>query len=140
MFSPLDISTSGLVAQRQRMEAIAGNIANMSTTRNEAGQPQPYQPRYAVFQADASTGNSEGAVGVRVAEVQTDTREPLWKFQPGHPDALTQGPRQGYVAYPNINMINEFVDATAASRAYEANVAVIEMSKGLGQQTLRILG
>ena len=140
MFAAMDISTSALVAQRMRLHAIAGNIANLSTTRNEAGQSRPYQPRYAVFQTDDEVGTRYGASGVKVASIETETAEPLWKYQPAHPDAVQSGPKKGYVAYPNINMINEFVDATEATRAYEANVAVVEMTKGLGQQTLRILG
>ncbi|MEX0586090.1 MAG: flagellar basal body rod protein FlgC [Pirellulales bacterium] len=139
MFTALDLSTSGLVAQRARLNAIAGNIANMSTTRNEAGEAKPYQPRYVIFETDDARTTSEGAVGVRVASVETEEAEPLWKFQPGHPDAVKEGPRRGYVAYPNINMINEFVDATEATRAYEANVGVIEATKSMAQQTLRIL-
>jgi flagellar basal-body rod protein FlgC len=139
MLTALDISTSGLVAQRARLNAVAGNIANLSTTRNEAGEAKPYQPRYAIFETDDDRATSEGAVGVKVASIETETKEPLWKYQPGHPDAAKSGPRRGYVAYPNINMINEFVDATEATRAYEANVGVIEATKSMAQQTLRIL-
>jgi flagellar basal-body rod protein FlgC len=140
MFAALDISTSALVAQRTRLDTISGNIANLATTRNEKGDVQPYQPRYVVFETDDDGGlQANGAVGVKVSAVEIDTREPLWKYQPGHPDAARSGPRKGYVAYPNINLINEFVDATEATRAYEANVGVIEASKAMGQQTLRIL-
>ncbi len=67
MFSALDISTSALVAQRTRMTAIAGNIANISTTHNELGQPEPYKPRYVVFQADNSIGQY-GASGSRLLQ------------------------------------------------------------------------
>ena len=123
-----------------RLHAIAGNIANISTTRNEAGESKAYQPRYAVFQTDDDVGTRYGASGVKVASIETETADPLWKYQPTHPDAVRSGPKTGYVAYPNINMINEFVDATEATRSYEANVAVVEMTKSLGQQTLRILG
>ncbi len=139
MFSAFDISTSALVAQRTRLNAISGNIANMSTTRNEAGEVTPYQPRYVIFRADEDLATSEGAVGVKVESVQIEDVEPLWKYQPGHPDAIAEGERKGYVAYPNVNIINEFVDATEATRAYEANIGVIEITKNLGQQTLRIL-
>ena len=135
MLSALDISTSALVAQRTRLNAIAGNIANLSTTRNEAGESTPYQPRFVVFQTDDSMKGPLGAEGVTVASVEIADVEPRWKFQPGHPDAN----EQGYVAYPNINMTAEFVNALEATRAYEANIGVMEVTKDLGQQTLRIV-
>ena len=138
MFSPLDISTSALVAQRARMNAISGNIANLSTTHNEKGEAAPYQPRFVVFQSDESVG-SKGAMCVKVSSVQTADVDPKYKYEPGHPDAIKDGPHRGYVAYPNINMMMEFTDALEASRAYEANLGVIEITKDIQQQTLRIL-
>ncbi|GAB6165416.1 flagellar basal body rod protein FlgC [Thermostilla marina] len=138
MFSALDVSTSALVAQRVRMTAISSNIANISTTHNEQGEPIPYQPRYVVFEADPSVG-SHGAAGVRVAEVGIDDVEPRYKYEPGHPDAIKSGPMKGYVAYPGIDMMTEFTDALEAARAYEANLGSIEIAKDMAQQTLRIL-
>ncbi|MFO0901318.1 MAG: flagellar basal body rod C-terminal domain-containing protein, partial [Pirellulales bacterium] len=76
-----------------------------------------------------------GAVGVNVSAVETDPRPARLKYQPGHPDANPDG----YVAYPDIDMTVEFVDALEATRAYEANVGVFEITKNLAQQTLRIL-
>jgi flagellar basal-body rod protein FlgC len=141
MISALDISTSALVAQRIRLDAVAGNIANMTAqTRDANGQLSPYQARYVVFQTDESLATSSGAAGVKVAAVETESKEPLYRYQPTHPHAIKQGPRAGYVAYPNVNMMTEMVDALVATRAYEANVGVMEISKGMGQQTLRILG
>ena len=140
MFSALDISTSGLVAQRMRMAAIANNIANISTTTNEAGEAAPYQPRFVVFEADDSLGGPLGAAGVKVASVEIDDVEPRWKWDPGHPQAVQQGEHKGYVAYPGIDMTKEFVDALEAARAYEANIGVMEISRDLAQQTLRLLG
>ena len=139
MISALDISTSALVAQRARLNATASNLANMSTTRNENGDLEPYQARFVVFQTDEELSTQYGAAGVKVASVETDTVEPNYKYQPGHPSAIKQGKWKDYVAYPNINMTTEFVDALEATRAYEANVGVIEVTKNLGQQTLRIL-
>lgn len=139
MISALDISTSALVAQRHRLTAIANNIANLNTTRNEAGEVEPYQARYVTFQTAAAKHGTLGAVGVDVRSVETADAEPLWKFQPDHPDAIADGPRAGYVAYPNINLMEEFTDALTASRAYEANVGVIEVTKDMTQQTLKIL-
>lgn len=139
MISALDISTSALIAQRTRLNAIASNLANMSSIRNEDGQVQPYQSRFVVFQTDDDLSTRQGAAGVKVASVETKEVEPSYKFEPDHPLAIQEGPRAGYVAYPNVNMTAEFVDALEATRAYEANIGVIETSKNLGQQTLRIL-
>ncbi len=140
MIHALDISTSALVAQRTRLNAITGNIANVSTTRNEFGEATPYQARNVVFEVDEEVATSDGGIGVRVSTVAIEDNEPIWRYQPGHPDSQKSGEHQGYVAYPKINLVNEFVDATQATRAYEANLGVIEVTKSLGQQTLRIIG
>lgn len=139
MFNAIDISVSGMVAQRTRLNAISSNIANVSTTHNEAGEAAPYQARFAVFAVDDGVRAPLDAVGVRVASIETSTAEPRWRFQPNHPDAVKEGPRAGYVAYPNIDLTTEFVDSLEATRAYEANLGAIEISKDLAQQTLRIL-
>jgi flagellar basal-body rod protein FlgC len=135
MFSSFDISTSALVAQRARLNAISSNIANMSTTRNELGEPEPYQPRYVTFESDAGINAPGGGRGVKVASVEHSTSPPRMKYEPGHPDA----DELGYVRYPAIDMTMEFVDALEATRAYEANVGVIEVTKNLAEQTLRII-
>jgi flagellar basal-body rod protein FlgC len=139
MINALDISTSALVAQRVRMNAISSNLANMSTTRNEKGELQPYQARYVTFETDDELATSDGAVGVKVAAVETEQIDPIYKFQPQHPHAIREGKWKGYVAYPNVNMTAEFVDALEATRSYEANIGVMEISKSMAQQTLRIL-
>jgi flagellar basal-body rod protein FlgC len=138
MLSALDVSTSALVAQRVRMNAISSNLANMSTTHNEEGEPVPYQPRFVIFQTDDAVG-AHGGAGVKVKSVEIDDAEPLYKYQPNHPDAVKEGPHKGYVAYPNVNMMTEFTDALEAARAYEANLGAIEIAKDMTQQTLRIL-
>ena len=127
MFSSLDVSTSGLVAQRARINAISSNIANMSTTRNEAGELQPYQARFVTFETDNSITTGGGGTGVRVSSVQKSDAPPNLKYEPGHPDAN----KDGMVAYPAINMTHEFVNALEATRSYEANVGVFEVSKAL---------
>jgi flagellar basal-body rod protein FlgC len=139
MFSALDISTSALVAQRVRLNAISTNLANVTTTRSETGELQPFQPRFVVFRTDDTVRSPEGAVGVQISSVATAASEPRWKYQPGHPDAIPDGPRRGWVAYPDINLVEQSVDALEATRAYEANVGVIEITKNLTQTTLRIL-
>jgi flagellar basal-body rod protein FlgC len=138
MFPALDISTSGLVAQRLRINAISSNLANVTTTHNEAGEPQAYQPRFVIFQTDSSVG-AHGAAGVRVSSVETADVEPRLKYEPGHPDAIKEGPNKGYVAYPAVDMMTEFTDALEAARAYEANLGAMEITKDLQQQTLRII-
>ncbi len=139
MASAFDISSSALVAQRVRLNAISSNLANMSSLRNENGDVEPYQARFVVFQTDEDLSTPDGAAGVKVASVETETIEPNYKYQPNHPLAIQQGDHKGYVAYPNINMTAEFVDALEATRAYEANVGVIEATKSMGAQALRIL-
>jgi flagellar basal-body rod protein FlgC len=139
MITALDISTSALVAQRVRLNAISSNIANMSTLRNENGEMEPYKPRYPIFKVDDKIRTEHGAAGVKVERIETEDVEPQYKYQPNHPLAIKEGDKKGYVAYPNINMTREFVDALEATRAYEANIGVMEVSKNLGQQTLRIL-
>lgn len=135
MFSALDVSTSALVAQRMRLNAISSNIANISTTRNENGQPQAYAPKYVTFQTDADLATTGGGMGVKVGTVEESTEPPIVKYEPGHPDADANG----YVAYPNIDMTMEFVDALEATRAYEANIGVIEVTKDMAARSLQIL-
>ena len=139
MISALDISTSALVAQRVRLNAISSNLANMSSVRDEKGDIRPYQARYVVFQPDEQLKTAYGAQGVKVASVETETVEPNYRYEPGHPLAIKEGKWKDYVAYPRINMTAEFVDAIEATRAYEANIGVMEITKSMGQQTLRIL-
>jgi flagellar basal-body rod protein FlgC len=134
MFRSLDISTSGLVAQRQRMNTIAGNIANVNTTRGSDGKPNPFQRRLVTFQAE-STDPAQPGAAVK-SQVEIDKKSPVRiVHQPGHPDA----DKSGNVSYPNVNLLTEFVNATEASRAYEANLAAIEMSKSIANASLRIL-
>jgi flagellar basal-body rod protein FlgC len=135
MFSSLDVSTSGLVAQRTRLNAISSNIANMSTTRNEKGEPQPYQPRYVTFKTDNKLSTPGGGAGVKVGSVEHSNEPPKLKYEPGHPDA----DERGFVHYPAVDMTTEFVDALEATRAYEANIGVIEVTKNMTEQTLRII-
>ena len=134
MFNAIDISTSALVAQRLRMDTISGNIANANTTRDAEGNLSPFQRRFVTFAAD-NHGETRGA-GVQ-AEVQVDdTTPPRRKFEPGHPDA----DQDGYISLPNFDMVTEFVNAMEANRAYEANVAAIDITKQMSQLGLRILG
>jgi flagellar basal-body rod protein FlgC len=139
MISALDISTSALVAQRTRLNAISGNIANMSSLTDETGKPNPYRARQVVFETDPSLSAGEGAAGVRVSEIKSDDAEPLYRYQPNHPLAINEGEHKGYVAYPNIDLTTQMVDALESTRAYEANVGVMEITKDLTRETLTIL-
>jgi flagellar basal-body rod protein FlgC len=136
MLRAIDISTSGLIAQRQRMNTIAGNIANVNTTRDADGNLAPFQRRLVTFSTDDDGAHATGrGVGVEY-QVEVDASvQPRREYEPGHPDADDSG----YVSYPNINLVTEFVNALEASRAYEANVSAIEMSKQIAQLSLRIL-
>jgi flagellar basal-body rod protein FlgC len=123
------------VAQRARLNAISSNIANMSTTRNERGEAEPYQPKYVTFETDTAISTPGGGAGVKIGSVEQSTEPPKMKYEPGHPDA----DERGFVSYPAVDMTMEFVDAIEATRAYEANVGVIEITKNMSDQTLRII-
>lgn len=138
MYTAMDISTSALVAQRTRLNTISGNIANMSTLQNEKGEAAPYQPRFTIFETDEEK-TIEGASGVKMKSIEVEDKEPLYRHDPDHPLAIQEGKWKGYVAYPNINMNEQFVDALEASRAYEANIGVMEVTKSLNEQSLSIL-
>ena len=132
MFGVLDISTSGLLAQRVQMDTIAGNIANMQTTRRADGQPGPYLRRVALL----SNGDGQGGPGVHVQSVVEDRMgKPRLVKDAGHPDADANG----IVAYPNIDPSTEMVNAMVAVRAYEANLTAIEATKSMIASTLRVL-
>jgi len=134
MFEALDISTTGLMAQRQWMNTIAGNIANVNTTRDADGGT--YQRRFVVFNADTSQSEAETR-GIPVQfEVNIDQSPPRQVYDPGHPDADKE---TGMVSYPSFDIVTEFVNAISASRAYEANISAIEMSKAMLNRTLEIL-
>lgn len=131
----LDVSASALAAQRQRINVIAGNIANVNTTRDSDGNIKPFQRRFITFSANQQSNHAEGGIGVEY-QIEKDHQTPIRKIhQPGHPDADPDG----YVSYPNINLTQEFVNALEASRAYEANIAAMEMTKEMANSTLRII-
>lgn len=132
MIRSLDASASALIAQRVRLDVIAGNIANAEVTRQEDGTRSPYRRRIVTFVA----GDGRGGPGVHVEEVRPDyTTAPRLKYDPGHPDADARG----YVQLPNVSITMEYVDALAASRAYEANAAMFNLTRNLVQQGLRLL-
>ena len=83
--------------------------------------------------------NIESASGVKVDEIKTSDAEPLYRYQPEHPLAIKEGKWKGYVAYPNIDLTTQMVDALESTRAYEANVGVMDITKSISRETLTIL-
>ena len=140
MKSALDISLSGLIAQRQRMNTIAGNIANASSTTQYAdgnGKPSPFRRRIITFAAKTESLDSQtGAAGVEF-QIEQDYKTPFRKV---HNPAHKLADKDGNVLYPNINLINESINMMAAGRAYEANIAAIEMTSEMSDASYRILG
>ena len=124
--SSIDISASGLTAQRVRMDLIAENLANADTTRTANGGA--YQRLQAVLVADQVDG------GVKVSSIAADTNMPPKVYRPGHPDADSAG----FVQMPNVDSVEEMVDLVTASRIYEANVTAIDASKAMTRQALEL--
>ncbi|MDB5173876.1 MAG: flagellar basal-body rod protein FlgC [Phycisphaerales bacterium] len=133
MFDILDMGASGLQAQRTRLDTIAGNILHANTTRNERGEKVPYRRRFVVFAPGRADDPSKP--GVHVSQVGLDDSAPLKKFEPGHPDADVDG----YVKYPNIDTATEYVNSIEATRAYEANITMMEVSKQMFNSSLRLI-
>ncbi len=138
MFTSLNISTSGMSAQRVRMDVIAGNIANAFTTVGADGSGEPFRRRIAMF-ASGDPSQGSGAPGVHVAAVAKDPSDFRLVYDPHHPQAIQDGPQQGYVRYPNVDMATEMVNGMEAARAYEANLVAFETSKAMIAQAARIL-
>ncbi len=133
MFETLDMGASGLLAQRVRLDTIAGNIANANTTRDASGKVNPYKRRFVVFAPGQPQDKTKP--GVRVQEVKIDQGPDRKVYDPMHPDH----DEKGYVHYPNIEMSMEYVNALEASRAYEANISMMEVSKAMINASLRLI-
>jgi flagellar basal-body rod protein FlgC len=130
----LDIASTGMAAQRLRVQLIASNVANSETTRTKEGGP--FRRKDAVFQSrDLGFSGALASAGVQVASIQTSQEPFLTRYEPGHPDANSDG----VVSYPNINPVEEMVNLTEASRAYEANIAVVRAAKAMATSALDIL-
>jgi len=138
----LDISASGIEAQRRTMELIASNIANINTTRTVYGVP--YRRKIAVLSdkpisfsevlSKAELRYSSELGGVEVLDVVED-QTPFQKvYNPGHPDA----DEQGFVKMPNVNLAKEMTDMTEISRLYEANIVAFNSSRKMGSDLLQI--
>ncbi len=142
MYGALDISTSGMIAQRTRMETIVANIANQDVIRDSSGKINPYRRRDAIF-VPGSPGAASAfgrTLGVHVASIRVDNAMPPPKeYAPGHPDAYTDGPWKDYIPTSNVNSVMENINAIEASRAYEANIAAAEATKQMMSAALRLI-
>ena len=144
-FDGYNVATSGMSAQRQRINIVSSNIANAQTTHGKDGGP--YKKQNVVFQevlleeAKKIDKNGQEKIdplalkGVGVREIIESKEAPILKSEPNHPDAN----KDGYVAYPNINPVIEMTDLIEAMRSYEANVAAFKTQKTMDTQTLDII-
>ena len=126
------ISASGLAAEQLRLDLVATNLANVHTTR--AADGGPYRRRVALFAEKLEAAGRFAGRGVRVAGIWKDTSPAQLVYDPNHPDADARG----YVALPNVNVVNEMVDLLTATRAYEANVTVLNAAKSMALKALEI--
>ena len=131
MYGALDISTSGLVAQRLRLDIISSNVANRRTILDADGSYDPYRRRFAVFGA----GDGQGKPGVHIQSIEIDNADLIARLEPASPYA----DEDGYVYYPNIDPVREQVDAMEAQRAYEANISVAEATKSMMSVALQLI-
>ncbi len=141
MYGTLDVSTSGMIAQRMRLTAVAANIAGKDAILDEHGNVNPYRARRVMLAPGDPTATSEEgrAMGVHVAQVEIDQSPFQLRYDPGSPFAYRDGPHAGYVPESNVNVVVETLNAMEASRAYEANVAAAEATKSMLANALRLL-
>lgn len=141
LLTSLKISSSGLRANTKRMNAISSNIANAQTT--ETAEGGPYRRKEVVFGSEPARETfseilegelGEKAQAVHATEVISTDRPPILKYEPHHPNAN----EQGYVAYPNINVMEEMANMISASRSYDANVNAINVTKSMAMKALEI--
>jgi flagellar basal-body rod protein FlgC len=126
-FGPIDIAISGLKAQGKQMEVISSNVANARTS--DAGKGVPYRRLEAAFKYDDDMG------GVELDKIVTDMNDFLRVYDPGNPQADTDG----YVAMPNVNLPVEMINLNIATRVYQVNVAVLKRYQRMVENTLELL-
>ena len=140
-FDAIQTSSSGLSAQRLRMNLISGNLANVNTTRTREGGP--FRRKEAIFAARPGAESFKNILAdrqrkqlsmVAVDRIIEDPNPPVMKYDPQHPDA----DEKGYVAMPNINVMEEMVNMISATRSYEANVSAIKAAKEMASRALEI--
>ncbi len=137
MSTIVDIATSGLRAQRARISVTATNIANAETTRTESGGP--YQRRDPVFRTERVRDGFASRLdrslrSVEVARIQADTRDPLTRYLPHHPDA----DEEGHVAFPNVNLVEEQANLVSANRGFQANLLVMAKVRSMAEALMRL--
>ncbi|WP_195986941.1 flagellar basal body rod protein FlgC [Clostridium sp. D53t1_180928_C8] len=130
LFSGMRISASGLSAERLRLDVISSNIANSRSTRTEKGGA--YIRKTAVFSENYD--NKLGMLGVKATAIKEDTSEMKLEYNPTHPDAN----EEGYVEYPNVDLLVEMADLISASRSYESNVDTLNAQKNMISKALEI--
>ena len=135
IFESMEVAGSALTAHRLWMDTISSNLANINTTRTLAGGP--YKRRVPVFaeMLDKTIGGYQDIGGVRVTEITEGKTPPRLGYQPEHPDANAEG----YVAFPNVNLVREMTDMLVASRAYEANLSVATSARDMWNSALEVL-
>ena len=139
ILSAMDVSASGLSAERLRMEVVANNIANANSTRTPEGEA--YRRQQVIFSAayddvlGQGVGKGQNLSGVQVVGIQPDASELPQIYQPGHPDADASG----YVTMPNVQLPIEMVDLMTASRGYEANLRVLRSFREMAERALSLL-
>lgn len=131
IFRVFDIAGSAMTAQSLRLNTVASNLANAESTVGPDGET--YQAKQVRFMAESASGPA-GAQGVRAVEVVNDQRPPQYIYDPAHPDADSEG----YVAMPNVNVVEEMVNMLSATRAYQTNVDTLNAAKSMLQKTLSI--
>lgn len=136
IFRIFTLSTAGMSAQKTRMNVTAGNLANVGTTRTPEGGP--YRRRNVIFRAVpvqvGGSTRSGGVLSVKVDGIRESARESKKVYDPGHPDANAEG----YVSYPDINIMEETVDMLSAVRSYEANMTAFNATKSLIRRLLEL--
>ncbi|MEI7657784.1 MAG: flagellar basal body rod protein FlgC [Phycisphaerae bacterium] len=138
MYGILDISTSGMIAQRTRLTAISANLANQNSIMPDG---TPYRARQVMFSAGdpGAIDPASRALGAHVSAIELDQRPFGLRWDPGNPRAIKQGPQKGYVQVSNVNPLVEQINAMQATRSYEANAAAAEATKNMMAQALRLL-
>jgi flagellar basal-body rod protein FlgC len=141
VYGSLDISVSGMIAQRTRLEAAVANIANKDSYLDSQNRVNPYRARKVMLAPGdpaAKTGIGR-RLGVHVQQIQIDQNAVKLKAEPGNPYAYQDGPNRGYLPVPDIDPVTEHINAMEAERAYQANVAAAEATKSMMAQALRLL-
>lgn len=134
LFNIFDVAGSGMSAQSQRLNVVASNLANADSTTSASGQP--YKAKQVVFSAVPVAGASAGqaATGVKVEQVVEDASPAKMVYDPKNPLA----DEKGYVAMPNVNVVEEMVNMISASRSYQTNVETMNAAKTLLLKTLTL--